>query len=155
LLVLLTALAGFLVSRRREASYVATIKRSCFFVDGDSMQCCVSGCPHFCADRCPPVGCEALCDDHLGLAREPALQTLLHARRRLDRLERGFADPKVFDQVFSRGKHLQFCALIETAQSRVDTAWEALKRDVLSRISNETIHVLTRPQNLVDDLTRR
>ena len=126
-----------------------------FFVDGVAMRCCVSGCPHGCAEWCPPVGCEGVCDEHLGLAPEPALRTLRHARRRLDRLERGFADPAVFDQVFARGKYLQFCAVIETAQSRVETAWGAVKQDILLRISAGTIHLVKHPEHLVDNLTPR
>ena len=48
---------------------------------------------------------------------------LQSAARRLLRLERSWADAKIFDAIAGRGRYLAFCALLRTADERVERAW--------------------------------
>jgi hypothetical protein len=96
-----------------------------------STACCVPGCDGGRAHDFPLQTGQGLCAAHLSLAAVKSRTLLQSAARRLARLQRGWDDDRVFEEIAGRGRYLAFCALLETAHNHVDRAWERVRSEVL------------------------
>ena len=88
-----------------------------------SGRCRIPGCESTTACDPPPDSAFGLCAEHCALISGRSRDLLQSAARRLVRLERSWADAKIFDAIAGRGRYLAFCALLRTADERVERAW--------------------------------
>jgi hypothetical protein len=95
-------------------------------------ECCVPGCgggrEHVCAQHAG----ESLCAAHFSLASARSRRLWQSAAMRLAGLQRSWDDERVFEAIVVRGRHLAFCALLETAHDHADRAWRRLRLEVLA-----------------------
>ncbi len=99
------------------------------------MRCCIADCRKPAVEPYASLADEGICADHLKMAGKSAFQALTNAKKCVEALERRFANQAVFDRAWKRGRYLQFCGLIESAHHRCDSAWAALKHDIVVSVA--------------------
>jgi hypothetical protein len=100
--------------------------------------CLVPGCSCGLEQDRHALGPEAICQAHFRLASQPTRGLLLNSWKRLERLERCWANDQMFEQIRSRGRYLQFCAVLEAAHAHLNWAWEHLKQEIFAALTCES-----------------
>jgi len=96
-----------------------------------SRRCCIPGCENRTACEESPEPAYALCVAHRSLVSSRSRDLLQTAARRLLRLERSWGEGKIFDEIAGRGRYLAFCALLRTADERVERAWRRVTAEAV------------------------
>ncbi len=92
-----------------------------------AITCCLPACPNEGIAGALTDGCEALCEEHFLMASPASRRALGRALTRLHRLEQSWGCEETFQRIVTRGRYLQFCALLEAAHDAVDRAWARVK----------------------------